>query len=745
MFDWLGWKKGLPLWWSYRLNSRLKKDAEDIFEGIAETRVQVLKDWTNDYWRHLERLREQLASLEETAAAQGDKADRDQLSEARSRLFSAMYARASDATEIFVLDEGGAVKHSTHSPHLGREYGAGSELAAGLAYSKGDNGKGRKCLFGPYGDPMTLETGPRSSPFHDKMTLLFILPLTENGKWSGALCARVPNDVIGDLIQRESGHVYPDSGDNYIFMAKPELNRHVAPGTALSRSRFEDRTFTHGENLKDGVTTDWGVVAVKEHTELELMFTDPATGRLHPGVANTIRNGSNLFAEFPGYSDYRHIAVIGKGVTFQLPHCPDVWGMMCEGDLEEVYRIRGIAYRQLKPQLALWGGLGLATAALVFFVAGQASPVWTAVSALAFNLLFGLAAVNALHRRTARKVVDPIRAINRFIRINAEGKGDLTQRLDTNDFDNDESRELAKWINNMIDSLEGVMMKVRLAAGDVSASQQLLRESTATTASSTERVSGKVHDMIRSLRRQLKDIDEAKAVTDDMRKTLLGLEEKASRQITVAQGEVGRIGDKMSEISVRVGETNETIRVFLDTANEIRTVLNVIEEISAQTNLLALNAAIEAARVGEHGRGFAVVANEIRKLADMTRRSTEEVHGFVGKISQHAEEAYASIHEGTKVVQEGTELVAAASETLGEAKADDSRKSRVVDEVVVLMEKVAAVSIENRAISKEVEGRVQELLADIVGVRHTSGNVEAITGFMQQLVGQFRLREAKRR
>jgi len=44
-----------------------------------------------------------------------------------------------------------------------------------------------------------------------------------------------------------------------------------------------------------------------------------------------------------------------------------------------------------------------------------------------------------------------------------------------------------------------------------------------------------------------------------------------------------------------------------------------------------------------------------------------------------------------------------------------------------------------------VEGRVQELLADIVGVRHTSGNVEAITGFMQQLVGQFRLREAKRR
>ena len=90
------------------------------------------------------------------------------------------------------------------------------------------------------------------------MTLLFMNAVYVNDTFAGILCGRVPNDVIGDLIQRESGHVYPDSGDNYIFMAKPEMNQHIAPGTALSRSRFEDRTFTHGENLKDGVTTDWG-------------------------------------------------------------------------------------------------------------------------------------------------------------------------------------------------------------------------------------------------------------------------------------------------------------------------------------------------------------------------------------------------------------------------------------------------------------------------------------------------------
>ncbi|MFC5402505.1 methyl-accepting chemotaxis protein [Cohnella soli] len=735
MFDWLGWKTGLPLWWSYRLNAKLKPDVANIFEGIAETRVQVLTDWTAEQWRQLDRLRER---MEPMYASDGSEAVG---SDVWNKLFAATYARATDVTELFVLDGQGAVIYSTYPPHVGHIYDVGSLLSAGISYSSGEEDKGRKCLFGPFGDPMTLEIGARSSPFHDKMTLLFIQPLLRNGEWSGALCARVPNDVIGDLIQRESGHVYPDSGDNYIFMAQPGLNRHIAPGTALSRSRFEDRTFTHGENLKDGVTTDWGTVTVKEHTELELMFTDPATGHLHPGVANTIRNGSNLFVEFPGYSDYRHIPVIGKGVTFQLPHCPDVWGMMCEGDLEEVYRIRGTAFRQVRPHAILVGLLGVAGASFVAMMASQVSPIMTGVYALALNLLFGAWAVGAVYRRTNRKVVEPIRRISRFIRINAEGEGDLTQRLDTKAFDNDESRELAKWINNMIDSLEGIMLKVKLAAADVSSSQQLLSESTLTTAASTERASGKIHDMIRSIRRQLKDIDVAKGVADELRQTLRMLEDKASQQITVAQGEVGRIGDKMSEISVRVADTNKTIRIFLDTASEIRDVLNVIEEISAQTNLLALNAAIEAARVGEHGRGFAVVANEIRKLADMTRKSTEEVHGFVGKIANHAQEAYGSIAAGTKVVSEGADLVAAATETLGDAKADDSLKTQVIDEFVALMEKVAAVSLENRTISSEVEGRMQELLTDIVGVRHTSGNVEAITAFMQQLVGQFRLTE----
>ena len=296
-----------------------------------------------------------------------------------------------------------------------------------------------------------------------------------------------------------------------------------------------------------------------------------------------------------------------------------------------------------------------------------------------------------------------MRKLNQFIRINAEGKGDLTQRLDTSLFDNNETRDLAKWINNMIDSLEGVMLQVKLASIDVWTNQRKLSDSTVVTASATERVSGKIGDMILSIRSQLKDIDIAKDVAGEMRETLRQLEDKASAQIGVAQGELVRIGDKMGQIAGSVSETNRSIEAFMVTTNEIRSVLGVIEEVSAQTHLLALNASIEAARVGEQGKGFAVVASEIKKLADLTRKSTEEVHDIIHHIYKNAQDAKVTMAAGTRVVSEGTELVAAASEILSSANKDDSLKTQIIDEVVVIMEKIAMVSMQNRTYRRKLK------------------------------------------
>ncbi|NUU64388.1 methyl-accepting chemotaxis protein [Paenibacillus agri] len=740
MFSWLGWKTGLPLWWSNRLNRNLESDIADIFEGIAETRKEILHNWAELYWGYLSRLHEQLRMLQgESRFPEGHDYS------TWESLFVATRGRAADFSEIFVLSKEGAVISTTFPAHRGMQYGEESVIRKGLQYAS-EGVEGQKCLFGPYADPVTLQAGPSTSSFFDEMTLLFILPIERQGQIEGFLCGRVPNDVIGDLIQRESGHIYPDSGDHYLFMAGPRLQSEIKPGTALSRSRFEDRTFTHGENLKDGVTTRWGTVKVDKHTELELVFTDPASGELHPGVANTIDSGSNLFVSFPGYSDYRHIPVIGKGVTLQLPHCPDIWGMMCEADFEEVYRTRSLGWNVTKTMLPLLLGMTVLVALIAGFLTGR-----TEVSALgsasiigAAVLVYGLISWQIILRRSLLPETGRIRQLNRFIRRSTEGSSDLTQRIPLQDFGRDELLDTAKWINSMIDSQEGILVKVKHAADDVMVSQRQLSTSTSETEQSTERVNERIEIMVESILRQLQDLDAVSDAVGDMRVTLQELEQQAADQIRVARQEVENIGDKMANITQQVSATHETMDSFVGTTRSIEDVLQIIERISSQTNLLALNASIEAARVGEHGRGFAVVASEIRKLAETTGQSVAEIQGTIGQIYAGSERAQQSMAEVTQVVEEGSVRVAAATELLIQANDREATKSEVVERVVRLMEEITAVSMDNRNISAEVEQKLAALRNDYVHVQQSAQYVEVIGEFLQQLIGQFRLKEIRR-
>jgi len=111
----------------------------------------------------------------------------------------------------------------------------------------------------------------------------------------------------------------------------------------------------------------------------------------------------------------------------------------------------------------------------------------------------------------------------------------------------------------------------------------------------------------------------------------------------VSLDQLREVNELKNNVMLDANIMGEKIAQLVEMANRVNDIVKGVGEIAEQTNLLALNASIEAARAGENGRGFSVVAEEIRKLADDTKRSLESMKSFVGNIQTAAKEGKQSM------------------------------------------------------------------------------------------------------
>ncbi|SFZ75823.1 methyl-accepting chemotaxis protein [Chitinimonas taiwanensis] len=193
------------------------------------------------------------------------------------------------------------------------------------------------------------------------------------------------------------------------------------------------------------------------------------------------------------------------------------------------------------------------------------------------------------------------------------------------------------------------------------------------------------------------------------------------------------IQDTVSEINgiaERVRDASEQIDQLARESANIGAVVNVIKEVADQTNLLALNAAIEAARAGEQGRGFAVVADEVRKLAERTSQSTQEIGALISTIQQGAEAAVSRMREVVGRVGQGVEKAGLAGGAIQQIRDGSGRVVDMVEDISLAIREQSTASLN---ISQQVEriAQMSEEASDAAG--HTADAASQLQGLAKQM------------
>jgi methyl-accepting chemotaxis protein len=195
---------------------------------------------------------------------------------------------------------------------------------------------------------------------------------------------------------------------------------------------------------------------------------------------------------------------------------------------------------------------------------------------------------------------------------------------------NNEIQEIVNSFNSLVDTLETIIDDVKRSSSENASVSHELSTTSMQIGRNAEHSTEIVSNTIEEIVTIKKFVQETAILSEEMKKSI-GI---AGDKLESAKNEVIRLKDDVELASEAETALAQQLEQMSSDAEQVKQILTVISDIADQTNLLALNAAIEAARAGEHGRGFAVVADEVRKLAERTQSSLNEINATINIIVQ---------------------------------------------------------------------------------------------------------------
>jgi methyl-accepting chemotaxis protein len=315
-----------------------------------------------------------------------------------------------------------------------------------------------------------------------------------------------------------------------------------------------------------------------------------------------------------------------------------------------------------------------------------------------------------------RQIVEPVRHLTERL-----AGADLNTLLEVEN--RDEIGDLAAGFNRFVLRLRQTLLKVR--------------DGSAATSTKSGEISGIGRSTVSGMEEQRQLAEDATQAIETLSRGIAAISihtRNGESQVAAAVTQIQALAEETQMSATRISTLHER-------AQQIGSIVGVIESIAAGTNLLALNASIEAARAGQHGRGFAVVAGEVRRLSERTAQATRQVADLVSGIELEANQAAVGIFAACERANDGAQLVAQLNATFDRiaglvievnARVEEiaqaaSRESSATLAVTSTIGEVAAAAIS----SADGAGRVVEAMRELQGTAHG----------LEGLVREFQLRE----
>ncbi|MCY9444856.1 methyl-accepting chemotaxis protein [Bacillus haynesii] len=329
----------------------------------------------------------------------------------------------------------------------------------------------------------------------------------------------------------------------------------------------------------------------------------------------------------------------------------------------------------------------------------------------------------------------------------------------------DELGLLTASFNKMVAGVRSIIETVGETSHQVASSSQELSASADESTKASEYISTTIQELAVGSDQQVESVENSRTVIKGMTEFAGRISSNAEKAAATADQTalmslegtkaIDKVSAQMKSINETVVSLSEAFKHLTERSNEIGNITEVITSIAEQTNLLALNAAIEAARAGEQGKGFAVVADEVRKLAEQSAQSAEQITRLITIIQNDTKQTMNSVISATGEVKEGLVVVHEAGGAFQKIENSITEVVTQINDVTNLVKNLTAGTSEiETAISgvkevaetaagstQTVSAATQEQLASMEEIAAASQILAQNAEELQHLIQKFKIKD----